>query len=359
MESGTLEKKAEELTTLVADLFLVDAYYLHQNQVVLSLRYRFEPNKSTHLLKERLGLAGYRYTLSSHDDSVLLSINPERHLRIPVLNIVLFVLTLASVYFVPVFFFNNFDLTQTFQALAAGRGLEFTAALMSILLVHEMGHFLASRRRGIVTSWPYFIPAPNFIGTFGAVIRSKSPFWNRRDLIEVGAAGPIAGWIVALGWLVYGLSKSLVLPAHLVGFTGLTFSLDGESLLVKALVPILIAPAAPGSSYLFSEAAFAGWVGLLVTALNMLPIGQFDGGHVIYGLTGRRQKTLGWVMMAVLVVLGFQSATWWVFAALGLVMGVTHPPTLDDRRPVTRGARWLGLIALLILVLSFTPVPFQ
>ncbi|MEW5795797.1 MAG: site-2 protease family protein [Candidatus Zixiibacteriota bacterium] len=365
MDSTTLEKRADELTTLVADLFQVDAHYLHGNQIVLSLSHRFDPNKAIPLLKDRLTSAGYRYTLSTHEDSLLLSVNPERKLRVPTLNIVLFVVTLLSVYFIPVFWVNlnaptlRLAVAATLDDLAAGRGLEFTAALISILFVHEMGHFLASRRRGIVTSWPYFIPAPNFIGTFGAVIRSKSPFWSRRDLIEVGAAGPIAGWIVALGWLVYGLSHSVVTPSDMLPYAGLAFSLDGESILVKTLVPVLIGPSPPGSLYLFSEAAFAGWVGLLITAMNMLPIGQFDGGHVIYGLAGRRQVLFGWIALGILVALGFQSATWWVFAAIGFAFGVGHPPTLDDRRPVSLAAMVTGLVSLVILLLSFTPVPFR
>jgi len=222
-----------------------------------------------------------------------------------------------------------------------------------------MGHYVASRRRGIVTSWPYFIPAPNFIGTFGALIKSKSPFWNRRDLIEVGAAGPIAGWIVALGWLVYGLSTSSIIAPASAPITGMAFSLDGESILIRWLVPLLIGSAPAGSFYLFSEAAFAGWVGLLVTALNMLPIGQLDGGHIVYGLSRRYQVRLGWLALGCLVILGFQSPTWWFFAALGFVMGVAHPPTLNDRKPVPLAARVMGWIALGILLLSFTPVPFQ
>jgi membrane-associated protease RseP (regulator of RpoE activity) len=365
VNSATLEKKAEELTVMVADLFIVDAYYLHQQQVVLSLRFRYDSKKSVDLLKDRLKLAGYRHTLSTHEDSLLLSVNPQRELRIPPLNLVLFFLTLASVYFVPVYVFNLnvYGFTgafhQALRDLAAGRGLQFTVAMISILLVHEMGHFMAGRRRGIVTSWPYFIPAPNFIGTFGAVIRSKSPFWNRRDLIEVGATGPIAGWIVALGWLIYGLSNSQVLPPNTVPLTGMAFSLDGESLLVRSLVPLLIGPSHPGTFYLFSEAALAGWVGMLVTALNMMPIGQLDGGHVLYGLTGKRQTIFGWVAVVALLVLGFQSMTWWVFAALGLAMGVSHPPTLDDRKPLPTAARLWGLAAVVILILSFTPVPFQ
>lgn len=357
-------KQIEELNRLLADLFSVDAFYLQGKRVVFSLTYLYEVEKSRQILEDRLKLGGYEYEIGPPGDTLTLTVSPQRKLHIPALNIMLFIGTVLTVYLVPVLYFNlnapswHETLANTLADLANGAGLQFTAALMSILLVHEMGHFIASRRRGIITSWPYFIPAPNFIGTFGAVIKSKSPFWNRGDLIEVGAAGPVAGWIVALIWLVYGLSHSTI--AHGASITsGLAFSLQGESILLRALAPILAGPLGHGQFYLLSEAATAGWVGLLVTAINMLPIGQLDGGHVIYGLAPRRQAMLGWLGMGVLLILGFQSAMWWLFAALGFFMGVGHPPTLDDRRPVGRGARILGWAALVILLLSFTPVPFQ
>jgi membrane-associated protease RseP (regulator of RpoE activity) len=346
MDQAAEDKRVREITALVADLFVVDAYYQHQEQLVLSLRYRYSRRKSEKLLRERLQLGGYDFHLSRAEEGLLVSIGPGRKFRIPTLNIILFLATLGTVYGIPKYIFG-WD------------GVLFTIALMSILLVHEMGHYVASRRRGIVTSWPYFIPAPNFIGTFGALIKSKSPFWNRRDLIEVGAAGPIAGWIVALGWLVYGLSTSSIISPELAPIAGMAFSLDGESILIRYLVPVLIGPAPEGSFYLFTEAAFAGWVGLLVTALNMLPIGQLDGGHIVYGLNPSRQVTLGWLALGALVILGFQSPMWWFFAALGFVMGVAHPPTLNDNKPLPLAARIMGWIALGILLVSFTPVPFQ
>jgi membrane-associated protease RseP (regulator of RpoE activity) len=340
------EKRAEQLAALVADLYVVDAYYLQQNRIVLSLRNRYDRIKSAKLLKDRLELAGYRFTLSQSEGVLLLSVDPEKRLVIPRLNIILFLATLGTVFFLP-------------RMIFGWDGYVFTTALMSILLVHEMGHFVASRRRGIITSWPYFIPAPNIIGTFGAVIRSKSPFRNRRDLIEVGAAGPIVGWFVALGWLVYGLSQSTVLTGDPTAFAGMAFYMDGESILIKTLVPILIGPAPADALYLFSEAAFAGWVGLLVTALNMLPIGQLDGGHVVYGLARKRQTLLGWLACGGLFILGFQSMMWWVFGAMALIMRVPHPPTLDDRIAPSTFSRIMGWTALVILILSFTPVPFR
>ena len=163
---------------------------------------------------------------------------------------------------------------------------------------------------------------------------------------------------MALLWLVYGLGHSTITHGSMIT-SGMGFSLHGESILMRVLAPILVGSLQHGQYYLLSEAAMAGWVGLLVTAINMLPIGQLDGGHVIYGLAPNRQAILGWLGMGVLLILGFQSAMWWLFAGFGFFMGVGHPPTMDDRRPVGRGARILGWAALVILLLSFTPVPFQ
>lgn len=334
-------------------------------------------------------MAGYRFTLTEREDVLLLQIDPRRRFKIPPINVVLFVLTLITVYFVPVFlrnlqaaliyvvereapqilsFVEEMRLTisalplafiATLRDLASGAGIEFTLALISILFVHEMGHFIASRRRNIITSWPYFIPAPNIIGTFGAIIKSKSPFWNRRDLIEVGAAGPIAGWVVAVGWLLWGLSQSAYLPPEAFSLKELAFSLEGESIIMRAATVMLVGPAPEGFYYRLTEAAFAGWVGMLVTAINLLPIGQLDGGHILYGLSRRRQFILARLAMVGLIVLGFQSLMWWFFAGLGLIFGVNHPPTLDDTRKPGAVALTLGIVSLLILLVSFTPVPFR
>jgi membrane-associated protease RseP (regulator of RpoE activity) len=381
-------EKVDRLTPLLADLFEIEAVYRQDKNLIFSLSPRGDRHLSLKLTRDRLKDAGYKFTVHDEGSSLTISIDPRPTFRIPRTNIILFVLTLISVYFVPVFFknlsaalmtmtsppggspasSNQIQLTleafrpafnKTLADLAHGAGLEFTLALISILLVHEMGHFIASRRRNIVTSWPYFIPAPNIIGTFGAVIKSRSPFWNRRDLIEVGAAGPIAGWIVAVCWLLYGLSHSYFQPAGAFGYDDFGFSLDGESLLLRFCALTIIGPAPAGYFYKFTEAAFAGWVGLVITAINMLPIGQLDGGHIVYGLLRRRQQLLGRAAMIILLFLGFYSTIWWIFAAFGFFFGVTHPPTLDDSRRPGKAATVMGITALIILILSFTPVPFQ
>ena len=360
------DNQLRTLSAQIIDLFSIDSTYQQAGQLTLQLSYRYNRSKSRKLLNERLKLAGYDYSLADNGLGLSLKIDPKPKLRIPRLNLILFFCTILSVYVVPVFIFAGGAAaswseawTLTMQALADGRGIVFTIALMSILLVHEMAHFIAGRRRGIITSWPYFIPAPNIIGSFGAVIKSKTPFWNRRDLIEVGASGPIAGWIIAIIWLVWGMGDSYVLYPAMPIPEGLTFFLEGESLLIHWLVPLMIGQLPLNSAYVLSEAAFAGWVGLFITAINMLPIGQLDGGHVMYGLLHRHQNRLGWITMAGLVGLGYYSPVWWFFAGMGLLFRVKHPPTLEDHRPVSRVAIWMGILALAIFVISFTPIPFR
>ena len=366
MRRPVTEKQIQRVLGMVRDLFVTDAYYVHGSKLALSLRYRFEPARSLELLRDRLELSGYEFELSESEDLVLVTLDPRRKLKIPKLNIILFFVTLLTVYTIPVAvnegLLGGLDrsfsgvLAATLEQLQAGRGLVFTVALMSILLVHEMGHFLASRRRNIVTSWPFFIPAPNFIGTFGAIIKSKSPFWNRRDLIEVGAAGPVAGWIVALAWLAYGIAQSQVFTIDQAPVDRMRL---GDPLVFGWMVTLIKGELASNQILMAGEAATAAWVGLLVTAINLLPIGQLDGGHVLYGLTREKQHLLGWIAMVILFGLGFQSPLWWVFAAMGLIFKVPHPPTIDDTRRPSRASIVLGIFAIVIFVLSFTPAPFQ
>ncbi len=363
--SNRTEREIGNISRLCGDLYTVEALYRGGERVVLGLAGNGS-ERAEKLLRERLRLAGYEHTLAVKESGRLeLTVNTKRKLAIPKLNVVLFFVTLGAVYFFPVFIPKFLTMPDglafgaTLEAFKRGAGIQFTVALMSILICHEMGHFLVGRRRGIVTSWPYFLPAPSLIGTFGAVIRSKSPFWNRRDLMAVGAAGPIAGWIVAIGWLVYGLTQSTIRMTTGFSPDEMGFSLEGESILTRFLIPLIIGRAPDGYAYLLTEGAFAGWVGLLITAINLLPIGQLDGGHIMYSIVRRRQKLLGWGTVLLLVGLGFQSTTWWVFAALGLAFGVAHPPTLDDEAPLDQRSKILGVAAVLILLLSFTPIPFR
>ncbi len=376
-------REVEHIARLVSDLYEVAGMYRQQDSLMLSLTAPDADPKRVTMLEDRLRTAGYEFSLSAGGDTVTLTVVTHRRLSVPRLNLILFVATLFSVYVVPVFLSQlevaavtlsrlaeqgqtigkmdvlQLSLQKTLTALAHGAGLEFTAALLSILLVHEMGHFLVSRHHGIVASWPYFIPAPSIIGTFGAVIKMKSPFWSRNELVQVGAAGPIAGWLVAVLWLVYGLTRSSLLPVNAFPPGQMLFSLDGDSLLIKMLVPMLVGNPVKGYAYQLSEAAFAGWVGLLVTALNLMPVSQLDGGHILYGAIGARQRRVAWLFVAILLVLGLYWRGWWLYAALGMFLGVGHPPTMNDSRPLSPLAKTLVWVSVVILLLSFIPVPFS
>ncbi len=357
-------RRLNEIRPLITDLVRVDSAYLSGNSLQIGTT-PYQPSKRLlAVLGDRLATAGDRHGLTwQANGSLILTIRGERRTHIPWLNIVLFVLTLITVYLVPVHTENVFQAESateawrlTLQDLAAGKGLVFTIALISILLIHEMGHFVAGRRRGMATSWPFFIPAVNIIGTFGAVIMSKSPFQNRRDLIEMAAAGPIAGWLVALGWLVVGIGQSTLIETAGQSVEG---GMLGYSLIFGLLVDLLLGAPPDGFSYLISEAAFAGWVGLLVTALNLLPIGQLDGGHITYGVFPRYQPIVARGALIGLFALGFLSPIWWIFAVFGFLTGIAHPPTLDDHRPLTPTTVAFAIISLAIMILSFTPVPLS
>lgn len=354
--------EVDKITALVEDIFEISAVFKHDKKIGFSLLNRPESDRAIKLLSDRLQLSGYRFSIDESPENITLTVEAVQKRRPPLINVVLFFMTLGSVYFVSTLmrYLNSSPapFQSTIEALKRGEGITFTIALMSILLVHEMGHYIAGRRRDIVTSWPYFIPAPNIIGTFGAVITSKTPFRNRRDLIEVGASGPIAGWIVAAFWLIYGLSNSQIISQDMFVAGQIPFTLMGESIIMRFSTLFLIGPAPEGFAYVLSEAAFAGWFGMLLTAINMLPIGQLDGGHIVYGLAPKYQRKFGLAAMVALIGLGFYSPMWWFFAAFGFFFGVQHPRTIDDTKRPGAVATGLGITALLILIFSLTPIPF-
>jgi len=234
-------------------------------------------------------------------------------------------------------------------------GLPFSATLMGILLVHEMGHYVLSRVHGVVATPPYFIPGPPFlVGTFGAFIKMHTPT-NRRALFDVGAAGPWAGFLVAIPAVYYGLTLSEVRPLAPTS-DGLTL---GESLVFTWLAKLALGVAPADATILLHPVALAGWFGLFVTFLNLLPIGQLDGGHVVYALLGRRHRWVARVAVVGIVGLAFLGwQGWGLWAVLVTVLGVDHPPTIDETPldPARRLAAWLtiGLFAI-----TFMPVPLM
>ncbi len=239
------------------------------------------------------------------------------------------------------------------------QGIPFSFTLLLILGTHEMGHYLVSRRHHLIVTLPYFIPAPPFpfiVGTFGAFIRIRSPIQDKRALLDVGCAGPLTGVAVSIPVILVGLKLSTVklMPG---GAEGLVL---GEPLLFQILSWVVFGPLSPEQNIILHPMAFAGWIGLLVTALNLLPVGQLDGGHVSYALFPLRHRLISLVCLFLLVVSGLLFwRGWLIWAVLLYFLGLRHPPPAYDWVPLDRRRKILGAITILVLVLTFTPAPFK
>jgi membrane-associated protease RseP (regulator of RpoE activity) len=235
-------------------------------------------------------------------------------------------------------------------------GLGFNLPLLSILGVHEMGHYVAARRHHVVTTPPYFIPflpIPPLPGTMGAVIKLKSPFPDRDALMDIGAAGPLAGVVVAIPVLIAGLAVSEVRRSA-GGLGGVL----GESLLFKLLSRVVVGEVPPGYDVVLNPAAYAGWLGLYITMLNLVPAGQLDGGHIAYALFGDRYARVARLIPYGLLLMGLLNSGWFVWAALLFFLGTGHPRPEFEDAPLSPSRRAAGLIAALLFLLCFTPNPF-
>jgi membrane-associated protease RseP (regulator of RpoE activity) len=301
----------------------------------------------------------------------------------------MFLLTVVSVTIAGVFNANATLPENPLQAIwvAIREGWPFTVSLLAILLTHEFGHYLMSRHHGVHATLPYFVPFLPPFGTMGAVIVMKEAPKNRRQLLDIGLAGPLAGLVVAIPVLLIGLSLSKLdpLPAQIP--QGMGLSLEGNSLLYLFLKfavfgQLLPAPVSYGATpvwlywlqffftgkpvplggmdVLLHPVAFAGWAGLLVTALNLIPAGQLDGGHAVYVLIGKKNaaRLLPFILVT-LVVLGIFWSGWWLWAVLIFFLGRTYDDPLDQITPLDNRRRLLAVLAIIIFFLVFTPVPLS
>ena len=282
-------------------------------------------------------------------------------------HIVLFLLTVATTTFVGAEHFASFYLDfgnrdpdlSTWQFML--NGLWYSASILAILGAHEFGHYYACRYYRVDASLPYFLPAPlPLTGTLGAFIRIRQTIPGKRELFDIGIAGPIAGFLVAIPVLLVGMSLSRVtqLPPNTEGFVEL-----GEPLLFKAIAYLYYGTPPDGYSINMHPMAFAAWFGLLATALNLFPIGQLDGGHISYAVLGRWSTLVTLATVAALIGLTFVSSSWLVWTVLTVVMlvafGPRHPRTIDEDVPLDRSRLWLALAALIMFVICFTPAPIE
>jgi membrane-associated protease RseP (regulator of RpoE activity) len=236
-------------------------------------------------------------------------------------------------------------------------GLMYSFAILSILVAHEMGHYLASRKYGVRSSLPYFIPFPlPPFGTLGAVIRTKSPIPHRKALFDIGSWGPLFGLALAIPAVVVGLLLSEVvevskLPDHSTSL--------GNSPLLSLLQWICLGDLPPGTDVVLHPIAYAGWVGLFITSLNLLPTGQLDGGHIIYALFGSHSKIIfRLTLLGITLVCLIYNLGWLLLVIILFFIGYKHPPPLDDQTPLDWRRKVVGGLAFLIFFTAFTPVPF-
>jgi len=307
----------------------------------------------------------------------------------PLINLILFVLTLLSVIVSGALFASDSLAATNIKDLllnlwhALPSGIPFAVSLLAILGAHEFGHYLAGRYHHTHVTLPYFLPFPlSPFGTLGAFIQLKEPPRNKRILMDIGIAGPLAGLVVAIPVLLYGLSLSTVEPIRMAPNQG--FILEGNSLLylfAKFLMfgRLLPSPSSYGNlppvlywvRYFFtsqpvplggmdvmiSPIAWAGWAGLLVTAINLIPAGQLDGGHLMYVLLGKRVRSLWPFILVILVLLGFVWTGWWLWAALIFFLGRIYAEPLDQITQLDPQRKVLAVLGIIIFFLVFTPVP--
>jgi len=279
-------------------------------------------------------------------------IRPYIEKKIPAINIVLFILTVGSTLLAGALMEGVNPLSNLAGLV---KGIPFSVTLMAILGVHELGHFLLARKHHVNATLPYFIPAPTFIGTFGAFIKMRSPVRQRRALVEIGAAGPICGFLVALPALFIGLALSTVVPR--AGTVGIQL---GDSVLMKIASALMFPGLDSGQDIMLHPVAFAAWIGMLVTMLNLLPIGQLDGGHIAYALLGQKYPYVAWGALIATCALSFLSLNWLIWAALVFfLVKVKHPPVYDDYAPLSGREKMIGVVALVIFILTFIPVPIK
>lgn len=273
----------------------------------------------------------------------------------PYLPLLLFVLTLLTTLLAGAMQRGVSPLDAAQDPALLLRGFPFAGTLMLILGAHELGHYFAGRRWGVAATLPFFIPAPTLFGTFGALIRIRGYIPNRRALLDLAVAGPLAGMAVALPATAAGLMLSRVVPqkaAMAGGGLGL-----GTSWLFEWTSWLTLGPAGPGNDVVLHPVAFAGWCGFLVTSLNLIPAGQLDGGHIVYALFGRWHRPISLGVGCALAGMSYWWPGWLIWAAVALLLGRRHPPLLDEGDGLGPGRRLLGIVCLALLVVTFTRVP--
>src|SRR5512137_1395130 len=352
-------KEIEFVKSLVAKHFPV--YDVRVSYDVVQFFCRIDPatlEDTFEQMREDMAPHGYipMITYDGGEHIVQVARKPKMKYRSISVNLAFFVITFITMLLAGILDWASYSdssgpiLTQDNLVMGV---LTFTIPLMAILGVHELGHFFMARRRKVAASLPFFIPSFPPLGTFGAFISLRDPIPNKKALLEIGIAGPLCGLILAIPLAILGLiltnDGAKLAPQNVGGnILGVSFPLLYTWL--EMLFPIT-------GDYLLHPTAFAAWVGILVTALNLLPVGQLDGGHIARALLGNKVKYLSWAVAAILIGLSFFYTGWFLFAMLVILLGVRHPPPLNDITPLGKKRTIVGVFAFVVLIIAFVPQP--
>lgn len=359
MEDEARERLIAEFSSQLGDVFLAENVSLRAEGRVVSFAGEFLVDAETAypILERRFKRLGYLPLLRkvNGQDTVFVAPAPaEKGGSRPIVNLVLFLATIGTVMLGGALQEGYNPLEDPAIGLLAG--IPFAVALLGILVTHELAHFVVARARGMRATLPYFIPIPfSPLGTFGAIIRMHSPIRDRKTLFDVGISGPLAGLVVSMIALVVGLRLSEVTVQH----PGPAAMPLGTGILVDWVTDLVLGPLPDDLMVILHPIAFAGWFGIFVTAMNLIPASQLDGGHVGYAFFGETHR---WVAAAVLVGLLLMGLLWtgwliWGFFVL-IFGGLRHPPPLNDITPLDTKRKLLALLAFALLFLLGTPRPF-
>lgn len=355
----------DALRAVAAEVMQIDDVRLDRRGRLAVPRFRgqlyIEAQAAHDRVAPRFSALGYTALLQEDRGGVALEALPGLFTPAPSrlwVALLLFALTVASTFAV-----GGQELVNGQVVLNVGYGLAYSAALLGILLAHELGHYIVARRLGVAVSYPFFIPLPiGILGTMGAFISIKEPVPNRRALLAIAIAGPLAGLIVTIPVLLLGLSLSEVhnLAAMRQAAPGQGYWTEGNSLLYAAAKILVFGRMLPGGGedVFLHPVAMAGWAGLLVTGLNLIPAGQLDGGHIFFALFGPRVAQIAsMIIAALLLAMGFLWSGWFLWAVLVALLGRARAPLRNEVTPLEGSWRALALLGLLVFVLVFTPVP--
>lgn len=354
----------EAVTERIKREFAIKEGFFRGNHIFFRCEKSFNPGEGARRLIDELKEIGYIPFVSQKEEDILITVRPyvkTKESGPGTKHLILFILTILTTLGAGALLMGV-NLVE--NPLLVWKGWPFTLAIMTVLGMHEFGHYIMSKKRDVVATLPFFIPAPTLLGTFGAVISMKSPMPDRKSMFDIGIAGPVLGLVFAIPITIIGLMISPVdvqLPVD--GEQGVRFAL-GIPLIFQALIQLVSVNLSEG---ILHPVAFAGWVGFFVTFLNLLPIGQLDGGHIARALLGRWYHYMSGVVPVVLFGLGFtltmmgsNGGVWIIWGLIGSFFhSAGHPPPLNDISDLDFKRKVAGVLIFVVMLACFTPVPFH